>query len=114
MTVPALQDLPAQSEDDTGPYVVIVLLHARADRADDLQARLVSQIAPTRSEPGCLDYQLVRDRIDSQRFFFYEAYADAAAFQTHLDMDYNRALMAELPPYLDQAPDVRFGAIPPM
>lgn len=109
MTVPALQNLPGQAEGDTGVYVVFVLLHARSDRADDLQRRLTRQIEPTRAEPGCLEYHLARDRIDPDRFFFYEAYTDIAAFQAHLDMDYNRALLAELPPYLIEEPDVRFG-----
>ncbi len=112
MTVRALQNPPAQGAGDTEPYVVFVLLHARPERADDLQSRLLRQVEPTRSEPGCLDYHLARDRSDSDRFFFYEAYVDAAAFQTHLDMDYNRALLAELPAYLAEEADVRFGCIP--
>ncbi len=110
MTVLALNNLPAQGAGDTGAYIVFVLLHARPDRADDLQARLVRQVEPTRSEPGCLSYQLARDRNDPNRFFFYETYVDIDAFRTHLDMPYNRALLRELPPYLAEEPDVRFGA----
>ena len=112
MTVAGLAHLPVQDERDSGPYVVFVLLRARAGRADELQARLLRQVGPTRAEPGCLQYDLARDRTDPDRFFFYEAYTDLAAFQAHLDMDYNRALLAELPPYLAQEPDVRFGSIP--
>lgn len=111
MTTPGLSDLPAQPAADNGPYLVFVLLHARPELADALEVRLLRQVEPTRAEPGCREYHLGRDRRDPTRFYFYEAYDDLAAFQTHLDQDYNRALLTELPPYLAQDPDVRFGAM---
>ncbi len=111
MTTPGLSNLPAQSPDDNGPYIVFVLLHARPERADALEIRLLRQVEPTRAEPGCQEYHLARDRSDPTRFYFYEAYDDLAAFQSHLEQDYNSALLTELPPYLAEDPEVRFGAM---
>lgn len=111
MTTPGLIDLPEQPAADTGPYLVFVILHAHPELADALEARLLQQVEPTRAEPGCREYHLARDRRDRTRFYFYEAYDDQAAFRTHLDQDYNRALLTELPPYLVEDPDVRFGSM---
>ncbi len=109
MDVAGLQNLPVPGVEDRGPYIVFVLLRAQPERADALEARLLRQVGPTRAEPGCVAYNLARDRIDPDRFLFYESYTDLAAFQSHLEMGYNRTLMRELPSYLAEEPDVRFG-----
>jgi len=110
MTVPALAHLPEPDASDAGPYVVLVLLHAHHDRADELEARLLRQVEPARAEAGCTAYHLARDRTDPDKFYFFEAYTDVAAFRRHLDEDYNQVLLSELPLYLRMDPDVRFGS----
>lgn len=111
MTVAALDNLPEPVAGDAGPYVVLVLLHARHELADELEARLLRQIEPARSERGCIAYHLARDRTDPDKFYFFEVYVDVTAFRSHLDQDYNTALLSELPPYLLVEPDVRFGSV---
>src|SRR5215469_11437588 len=40
-------------------------------------------VAPTRAEPGNLDYQVFRDPADPALFVLFERYADEAAFEAH-------------------------------
>ena len=40
-------------------------------------------VAPTRAEPGNLDYQVFRDPKDPSLFVLFERYADADAFDAH-------------------------------
>ena len=37
----------------------------------------------SRNEPGCLMYQVHRQRIEPRRFFIYEQYQDDAALEAH-------------------------------
>jgi autoinducer 2-degrading protein len=36
-----------------------------------------------RDEPGCLRFDVLQDANDANRFYFYEVYADDAAFSAH-------------------------------
>lgn len=45
---------------------------------------LRNMVAPTRTEPGNLDYQVFRDSKDPSLFAGFERYADESAFQAHL------------------------------
>jgi (4S)-4-hydroxy-5-phosphonooxypentane-2,3-dione isomerase len=37
-------------------------------------------------EPGCLRFDVIQDREDSNRFYFYEVYRDEAALEAHRKM----------------------------
>ena len=45
---------------------------------------LRNMVAPTRAEPGNLDYQVFRDPRDPSLFAGFERYTDESAFQAHL------------------------------
>ena len=59
------------------------MYRARAGEADRVEEALRKMVAPTRAEPGNLDYQVFRDPADPSRFVLFERYADAAAFDAH-------------------------------
>lgn len=45
---------PLPDADETGPYALAGSARARPGMADRLEARLLSLVAPTRQEAGCL------------------------------------------------------------
>ena len=64
-------------------FVVIAQYRARAGEADRVAAALREMVAPTRAEPGNLDYQVFRDPADPSLFVLFERYADSGAFDAH-------------------------------
>jgi autoinducer 2-degrading protein len=48
-----------------------------------LEAVAENSTASVRDEPGCSRFDVVQDNDDPHHFFFYEIYADEAAFQEH-------------------------------
>lgn len=64
-------------------FVVIAQYRARESEADRVAGALLNMVAPTRSEPGNLDYQVFRDPGDPSLFVLFERYADPGAFAAH-------------------------------
>jgi quinol monooxygenase YgiN len=64
--------------------VLNVLMEAAPGRGEDVAKALGALLAPTRKEPGCLDYQLHRDPENPLKFFFYERFKNQAALDTHI------------------------------
>ena len=68
---------------------------------------LISLIAPTQAEPGCLKYELFQNADDPTDFTFVETFASDAALDVHADASYIKALATTLTPLTRQASDVR-------
>ncbi len=63
---------------------VVAKVRAAAGKGDALAALLTEQVGVVRkAEPGCIAYRLHRSAKDPDVFYFYEAYADAAAYDAH-------------------------------
>ena len=64
-------------------FVVIAKYLARAGEEGRVEEALRKMVAPTRAEPGNLDYQMFRDPGQPDVFVLFERYADADAFEAH-------------------------------
>ena len=64
-------------------FVVIAQYRAQAGETDRVEEALRKMVAPTRAEPGNLDYQVFRDPSDRSLFVLFERYADSDAFEAH-------------------------------
>ena len=64
-------------------YVLAAKWVAKEGEEENVLAALEQLAGPSRAEPGCLMWQPHRDPEDPRVFFFYEQYADAAAFEAH-------------------------------
>lgn len=63
---------------------MIVDLHVRPATVDEFVAAVTANArACLRDEPGCLRFDVLRDRDDEHRFLLYEVYADDDAFAAH-------------------------------
>jgi len=65
------------------PVKTIAILIARHGMVEELRALLDSMVAPSRAEPGNLQYDLWRDHADAGRFVLEELYTDDAAIAAH-------------------------------
>jgi quinol monooxygenase YgiN len=65
-------------------YVVVAQYRVRAGGEARVADGLRNMVAPTRAEPGNLDYQVFRDPRDPTLFVLFERYTDESAFAAHL------------------------------
>lgn len=70
---------------------------ARPGRGEALGARLLALVEPTRSELGCLRYDIHRSDENAGLWFVYENWATQDDFDAHMRTPYVRSFMAELP-----------------
>lgn len=79
---------------------ILAHLRARPDRVDELRDVLLGLIEPTRSEPGCLRYELLQNREDPTRFTFVEEWIDERALEDHFATEHIVDAAARFPDLL--------------
>ena len=83
-------------------FVVIAQYTVRPGEEEQVASALRNMRAPSRAEPGNLDYQVLRDPQQPGRFVLYERYTDEAAFQAHLATEHFATwLRGQVLPFLD-------------
>lgn len=60
-------------------------------------------------EPGCLRFDVIQDRDESNRFYFYEVYRDQAALEAHRETPHFKQYVEKSQPWLAAPPERRFG-----
>ena len=80
---------------------------AKADTREELLGLLAAQVAPTRAEPGCLNYDFHVDAADPCVFVFYENWTSRAALDAHLAMPHLQPLFSQLDRLLACPVDIR-------
>lgn len=79
---------------DNDHVILNVHIEAVAGQEEQLAGQLRALVAPTRSEPGCLTYELHRDPGNTRKFMFYERFKSQAALDEHLASPYFRKFVA--------------------
>lgn len=88
-------------------YTIIGTVTARPETRDELATLLMAQVAPTRAEAGCINYDLHVDAADPCVFIFYENWTDRAALDAHLAMPHLQPLFSQLDRLLARPVDIR-------
>lgn len=86
---------------------IIAHLVSRAEKIEETKAFLMSLIPKTRSENGCVDYDLHQDVKNPSAFAFYENWSSSAALDSHMQTPYLRELVARQEELLEVEPDIR-------
>jgi quinol monooxygenase YgiN len=82
---------------DPDPRPMIAVLDARPGLAGAFRERIVELVRQVRREPGCVTFTAYEARDTPGRFYLYEIYTDAAAFDAHLKTDHVRAFISAIP-----------------
>ena len=88
-------------------YTILGTVTARPETRDELQALLMAQVAPTRAEAGCINYDYHVDAADPCTFVFYENWTNRAALDAHLAMPHLQPLFSQLDRLLARPVDIR-------
>ena len=81
---------------------------ARNETREDLQRILSAMVAPTRAEPGCINYDFHVDAEDPNVFVFYENWKSRADLDAHLKTPHLAPLIGRLDELLARPVEMRF------
>ena len=88
--------------------IVLATLSAHAAHRTDVETVLRRLLSATAREPGARGYFVSHDPLVPGRFTVYERYSDATARDAHFESQHLREALAQLEPWLSQAPLVTF------
>ncbi|WEG08011.1 putative quinol monooxygenase [Microbacterium horticulturae] len=66
----------------SGVFAVLVTIDVRPEALAEFEVGLRANAAATRAEPGCLRFDVLRERDEPNRFVLYELYTNEDAFFT--------------------------------
>jgi quinol monooxygenase YgiN len=88
------------------PITVVAEMQAKPGHEAHVQRELLSLVAPTRNEAGCLNYDLHRSADNSARFLFHENWASKADLDRHLKALLLQAVLAKVGELLARPPRI--------
>jgi quinol monooxygenase YgiN len=87
---------------------IIGTVVAKPEKRDELMRILAAQVAPTRAEPGCINYDFHCDKSDPNVFVFYENFVSNEALDDHLKKSHLKPLIDRLDELLAKPVDIRY------
>jgi quinol monooxygenase YgiN len=87
---------------------IMARMKAKEGMEDKMKEELLSMVGPTRSEPGCINYDLHQSAEDKSLFFFYENWADKKDLEKHAKMPYFKAFMGKARDLLAEPAEITF------
>lgn len=76
------------------PLTLAAHITAKSDKVDLVKAELKKLIDPTRTEDGCLQYDLHQDNKNLAHFMFFENWTTYEAWQAHMQTPHIVAYIA--------------------
>lgn len=92
------------------PVTVMAVMRAQPGKEAELRSLLMSLVAPTRTEVGCLNYDLHQAAEDPARFMFHENWVSKADLDRHLASPHVTAVLSALGPLVAEAPQMSLWA----
>ena len=86
---------------------VVARITALRDRVNDVRLLLEELIEPTRSEAGCISYELLQNKADPTDFTFVEEWDGDQALDAHLSSEHIQSAITGTATLLAAPPDIR-------
>ena len=86
---------------------VVATFQARPGKEAELKNALVSLVAPTRKEAGCINYDLHVSPEDAGKFLFHENWTSKAALDAHLKNTHIQVLLPRLDELCVGMPEIK-------
>lgn len=88
-------------------YGFILKAKTRPDKAEAFETLFRAYVEPSRAEPGCIEYHMLRDKDDPSLFVFYEIWASKDALDTHSALAHMTAFFEKRMEYLERDFDIQ-------
>ncbi|MFM2083019.1 MAG: hypothetical protein RL380_1710 [Verrucomicrobiota bacterium] len=85
---------------------VIATFQAKPGQETKLRESLLGLLAPTRREPGCLNYDLHQSPDDPAKFLFHENWASKEALDAHLKSPHVAVLLPRVDDLCTAFPEI--------
>lgn len=86
---------------------VVAHLRAKADKVEETREALTSLIEPTRTETGCILYELMQNDDDPTDFTFVEEWSGNDSLDVHLLTEHIQKVVARADELFAAPPDIR-------
>lgn len=94
-------------------FAVAVTFWVAPERVSDFRALMIAQAKNSLAlEPACRRFDVWTDPNQPTRFFLYELYDDAAAFDVHLASDHFKTFAAAISPMIAHREILTFADAP--
>jgi quinol monooxygenase YgiN len=91
-----------------GKVTVLARFKAKSGLEEQVKRELLSLVAPTRAEAGCINYDLHRSPADPAQFMLYENWVSMKDLEEHLAMPYLEAFKAKAADLLAEPLEIAF------
>jgi quinol monooxygenase YgiN len=91
----------------TEPVGFILHAKTRPEQALAFETLFRAYVEPSRAEPGCIEYHMLRDQQDPTLFIFYEIWASKAALEVHSSLPHMKQFHEQRMDYLERDFDIR-------
>lgn len=85
---------------------VIARVTSQPDKVEELKSILLNLVEPTRSEKGCVSYQLLQDKTNSAEFVFIEEWTSDSAEHAHMTTSHVQEALSKAQSLFAKAPDI--------
>jgi len=86
--------------------IVVASARARPGKEADLESALREVAAPTRAQPGCIEFRLLRVKGDPSTMIGLERWASEACLQDHHKGPHVKRLMERMADILAEPPNI--------
>jgi quinol monooxygenase YgiN len=90
------------------PCTIIGMVVAKDETREELRRILAAQVAPTRAEAGCVNYDFHVSEDDPNVFVFYENWRSKADLDAHLKTPHLQPLFGRLDELLARPVEIKF------
>ena len=91
----------------TQQHGFILQAKTRSEQSDAFEALFRAYVEPSRAEPGCIEYHMLRDQQDPSLFIFYEIWESQAHLDTHSNLPHMKAFFDKRMDYLERDFEIR-------
>ncbi|MDD2088587.1 MULTISPECIES: putative quinol monooxygenase [Pseudomonas] len=91
----------------TEQYAFILKAKTRPEKAEAFERLFRAYVEPSRQEPGCIEYHMLRDKQDPSLFVFYEVWASKADLDVHSALPHMREFFEQRMDYLERDFDIQ-------
>ncbi|ROL79050.1 putative quinol monooxygenase [Pseudomonas vranovensis] len=88
-------------------YGFILKAKTRPQMSEAFETLFRAYVEPSRQEPGCIEYHMLRDQQDPSLFVFYEIWASKAALDVHSALPQMAAFFEKRMDYLERDFDIQ-------
>ena len=85
----------------------IAFIRAKSGQSEELGRRLLTLVAPSRQEAGCINYDLHRSDVDPDVWCVYENWRSAEDLAAHFTLPHMQAFVAVVPALVEGELDLR-------